>query len=377
MSTLTSSSKEDPGRGRAGLWAIVLLLTVTSLFVPIALLGRAFPWLPTKALVAIGGIAFACMPLIVALGSSWRLTKSAAVATGAGIGLIAILVVGGAAARLLYSDVRLRSVLGLPILDVGTLAGIVAGVLSAICERRQWTAGATRSKVQAIVLTIIASVVVGCVFGAAWPVLGRGVQSASLSVIKGSPTSAAAVDGFVGRLVSPLGSLLHEWNAPLHFEMGSYETQDGRLVHGDIPRYLAGDPSAGIVGGGYLFKMWGLPAAALAMWYAWRRQSRWVSVLLAAAFTCFLTGITEPIEVVLLLMAPGMFAIHALLAAAAQAMFVVLGGRFGVLISQGLLDFVVLHGSGTRAWLIWVLGPMWAIVYFGVFAKWARTRDDA
>ena len=59
----------------------------------------------------------------------------------------------------------------------------------------------------------------------------------------------------------PFG-LHHIWNVPFFFEIGEFTTAKGQVVTGDVTRFMNGDPTAGILGGGYLFKMFGLPAAA-------------------------------------------------------------------------------------------------------------------
>ncbi|MBR7518228.1 PTS transporter subunit EIIC, partial [Mycobacterium tuberculosis] len=78
------------------------------------------------------------------------------------------------------------------------------------------------------------------------------------------PRLAATVYGFVERLLIPFG-LHHIWNVPFFFEIGSYTDAAGKVVHGDINRFFAGDATAGILSGAFLFKMWGLPAAAIAI----------------------------------------------------------------------------------------------------------------
>src|SRR4029078_2365081 len=88
-----------------------------------------------------------------------------------------------------------------------------------------------------------------------------------------TPTLAVFIYGVVERLLLPFG-LHHIWNVPFFFEIGSYTKATGEVVHGDITRFFAGDPTAGILGGAYLFKMWGLPAAALAMWREGRAGER-------------------------------------------------------------------------------------------------------
>ena len=97
------------------------------------------------------------------------------------------------------------------------------------------------------------------------------------------------------------------------------DPETGKVVHGEIARFIAGDPTAGNMTGGYLFKMWGLPAAAIAMWRAARPENRAKvgGIMISAALTSFLTGITEPIEFAFLFVAPVLYAIHALLAGVA------------------------------------------------------------
>ncbi len=82
------------------------------------------------------------------------------------------------------------------------------------------------------------------------------------------------------------------------------------MIRGEIHRYTAGDPTAGNLAGGYLFKMWGLPAAALAIWHSARPENRAKvgGIMISAALTSFLTGITEPIEFSFLFVAPLLYA---------------------------------------------------------------------
>ena len=96
--------------------------------------------------------------------------------------------------------------------------------------------------------------------------------------------------------------------------------------------------------GGYLFKMWGLPAAAIAIWRCARPENRVKigGIMLSAALTSFVTGITEPIEFSFLFLAPVLYAVHALLAGAAYFTCIALGIKHGFTFSHGLIDYVVL-----------------------------------
>ncbi len=72
---------------------------------------------------------------------------------------------------------------------------------------------------------------------------------------------------FYRALLVPFG-LHHIWNVPFQMQIGEYTNAAGQVFHGDIPRYMAGDPTAGMLSGGFLFKMYGLPAAAIAIWHS-------------------------------------------------------------------------------------------------------------
>src|SRR4249919_2580995 len=121
--------------------------------------------------------------------------------------------------------------------------------------------------------------------------------------------------------------------------------------------------------GGYLFKMWGLPAAAIAMWRAARPENRTKigGIMISAAITAFLTGITEPIEFAFLFLAPVLYGIHALLAGAAYFLCIELGIKHGFTFSHGLIDYIVLFPKSHHALWLFVIGPIWALFYYGIF----------
>ena len=127
-----------------------------------------------------------------------------------------------------------------------------------------------------------------------------------------------------------------------------------------------------ILAGAFLFKMFGLPAAAIAMWHAASPQNRVAvgGIMISAALTSFLTGITEPIEFAFLFVAPVLYVVHALLAASTQFVANTLGMHMGFTFSQGGIDFLVFNVFGKFAqqwWLVLVLGPVYAVIYYVVF----------
>ncbi len=105
--------------------------------------------------------------------------------------------------------------------------------------------------------------------------------------------------------------------------------------------------------GGYLFKMWGLPAAAIAIWHCARPENRAKvgGIMISAALTAFLTGITEPIEFAFLFVAPVLYVIHALLVGVAYFLCIELGVKHGMTFSHGVIDYVVLFAE-VHPWLV-------------------------
>lgn len=149
------------------------------------------------------------------------------------------------------------------------------------------------------------------------------------------------------------------------------------VFHGDIPRYMAGDPTAGKLSGGFLFKMYGLPAAAIAIWHSAKPENRAKvgGIMISAALTSFLTGITEPIEFSFMFVAPILYIIHAVLAGLAFPICILLGMRDGTSFSHGLIDFIVLSGNSSKLWLFPIVGAGYAVVYYTVFRVLIKALD--
>ena len=157
--------------------------------------------------------------------------------------------------------------------------------------------------------------------------------------------------------------LHHVWNVPFFFQAGEFVNPvTGATVNGEIARFIAGDPTAGRMTGGYLFKMWGLPAAAIAMWRSARpdQRAKVGGIMISAALTAFLTGITEPIEFAFMFVAPLLYVIHAILAGVAYFLCIELGIKHGMTFSHGLIDFIVLFNRSSNALWFLAIGPLWA-----------------
>ena len=343
-----------------------------------------FGWMPptVSALMAqAGGVVFSSLPLLFAMAVALGLANNDGVATVAAVvGFVVMLATMGVVAPLF--GVEPKSIMGIPSIETGVFGGILIGGLAAWLFNRYYRIqlpqylGFFAGKRFVPIVTAFAAIGFGLLLAFVWPPIGAQIQRFSHWAAYSNPQLAAFTYGIVERLLIPFG-LHHIWNVPFFFEIGSFTKASGEVVHGDITRFFAGDPTAGILGGAYLFKMWGLPAAALAIWHTARPENRVKvgGIMLSAALTSFLTGITEPIEFSFLFVAPILYGLHALLAGSAQLLFQILGAKLGFTFSHGFIDYVLYYTLHTRPWLVLLVGPIWAILYYGLF-RWAIARFD-
>jgi glucose PTS system EIICB or EIICBA component len=361
-----------------------LMLPVSVLPVAGILLGvgaAKFSWLPSivsQIMEQAGGAVFGNMALIFAIGVALGFTNNDGVAgLAATVGYViltkTITVVAPIIAGLDPAAVDYASMAD-KVSNVGVLGGIVAGGIAAFMFNRFYRIalpdylGFFAGKRFVPLSTGIVAIVVGVVMAFVWPPVGALIQSFSHWAAYQNPALAFGIYGVVERSLIPFG-LHHIWNVPFFFEVGEYTNAAGQVVHGEIARYIAGDPTAGNLAGGYMFKMYGLPAAAIAMWHAAKPENRAKvgGIMVSAALTSFLTGITEPIEFAFLFVAPVLYAIHALLAGSAFVVCILLGMKHGTTFSHGLIDFVVLFAQSTKGWMFPIVGLIYAAVYYTIF----------
>ncbi len=335
-------------------------------------------WLPapvSQIMAASGSAIFASLPLLFAIGLAIGLTENDGVAALAGtVGFAVFLATLGICAKLL--GIETKTIMGMPSIETGVFGGIAVGLIAAWAFNRFYRIqlpsylGFFAGKRAVPIITAFATIVLGAVLSLIWPPIGNQIDRFSHWAVHTRPALAFAIYGVVERALIPFG-LHHVWNVPFFFQAGSYlDPATGKVVHGEIARFISGDPTAGNMTGGYLFKMWGLPAAALAIWRAAKPKSRTKvgGIMISGALTAFLTGITEPIEFAFIFVAPVLYAVHALLAGVAYFLCVVLGIKHGFTFSHGLIDYIVLFPKSHGALWLLVLGPIWAAAYYGIFS---------
>ncbi|WP_244851462.1 PTS glucose transporter subunit IIBC [Caballeronia sp. SL2Y3] len=332
-----------------------------------------------------GDVIFSNLPLIFAIGVALGFTENDGVSgIAATIGFLVMTATLGVIAT--FQGVKPDTIMGIPSIQTGVFGGILAGGLAAWMFNRYYRItlppylGFFAGKRFVPIVTAIGSIVLGAILSVIWPPIGSAIKAFSHWAAVSDPRTAATIYGFVERLLIPFG-LHHIWNVPFFFEAGSYlDPTTGKVVHGDITRFFAGDHTAGILAGAYFFKMFGLPAAAIAIWHCAKPEKKVAvgGMMVSAALTSFLTGITEPIEFAFLFVAPVLYFIHAYLAASAQFVANTLDMHMGFTFSQGAIDFVMFNLIGnkaTHAWYVFILGPIYAVIYYAVF-RVVITRFD-
>jgi PTS system glucose-specific IIC component len=358
-----------------------MMLPVSVLPVAGILLGVGsahFSWLPgplSDVMATSGSAIFGALPLLFAVGVAIGLTENDGVSALAGlVGYVVFLAALGTFAALL--GIETKVLMGVPSIETGVFGGILVGLIAAAVFNRFYRLqlpsylGFFAGKRSVPIITAFSAIALAAVLSLVWPPIGGAIDRFSHWAVHGRPALAFTIYGVVERALIPFG-LHHVWNVPFFFQAGAFtDPSTGKVVHGEIARFIAGDPTAGHMTGGYLFKMWGLPAAAIAMWRAARPEHRQATfgIMISAALTAFLTGITEPIEFAFLFVAPVLYAIHAVLAGLAYFVCVALGIKHGFTFSHGLIDYVVLFPKSHGAWWLLVIGPLWAAMYYGVFS---------
>ncbi|ATO33661.1 PTS system glucose-specific EIICB component [Dickeya dianthicola] len=357
-----------------------LMLPVSVLPIAGILLGVGsanFSWLPavvSSVMAQAGDSVFANMPLIFAIGVALGFTNNDGVSALAAVVAYGIMVKTMAVVAPLVLHMSPADIAANHMADTGVLGGIIAGAIAAYMFNRFYRIrlpeylGFFAGKRFVPIISGLAAIITGVALSFIWPPVGSAIQAFSRWAAYQNPVLAFGIYGIVERSLVPFG-LHHIWNVPFQMQVGEFTNAAGQVFHGDIPRYMAGDPTAGKLSGGFLFKMYGLPAAALAIWHSAKPENRAKvgGIMISAALTAFLTGITEPIEFSFIFVAPILYVIHAVLAGLAFPICILLGMRDGTSFSHGLIDFVVLSGNGSKLWLFPIVGLCYAAVYYTVF----------
>src|SRR2546425_2943863 len=354
-----------------------------SLMLPIAVLPAAalllrfgqpdllnLPWM-----AAAGNALFANLSMIFAVGIAIGLTGGEGAAALAG--LVGFLVFTG------VFNTIIPQVGGKPDpnITMGVLSGLIVGLVAAGLYRRFYDIRLPDylaffgGKRFVPIITALAALILGAIFGLIWPPVQGVINAGGQGIVSLGPVGTG-IYGFLNRLLIPLG-LHHVLNTYVWFQLGTYHGPKG-IVNGDLYRYFAGDPTAGnFMAGFFPIMMFGLPAACLAMIRHANFPKVAAGILLSAALTSFLTGVTEPIEFALIFVAPVLFVVHAILTGTSLAICTLLGIRIGFGFSAGFIDYVLNFSKSNTSnpLLIIVVGLVYAVLYYFIFSFFI-TRFD-
>lgn len=288
------------------------------------------------------------------------------------------------------NEKMLGTELGIDTLQTGVFGGIIIGFLTAYLYNRfhrvELPDAISLFSGERLV-PIVASfggIVMALIFYFIWPQVGGGILYIGDFIAKHTNALTVGLYGGLEKLLIPFG-LHHIYNTPLLFtEIGGiYTSLDGSRVVGDQNVYISQvidslrDPNIAITAGNYIAGkfipvMFGLPAAALAMYHVAKddRKAKAKGLLIAAAFTAFLTGITEPLEFTFLFVAPVLYGAHMVLTGLAFGIAKALGIHAGFAGGSGIIDFLLFNvlPNKSNGWIVIILlGLLFAVVYYFTF----------
>lgn len=350
-----------------------------------------------------GDIVFANLPIIFAIGVAIGMAKQekAVAALAAAIAFFimhasigALITINGGPESMLSGATA--SVCGIISLQMGVFGGILVGLGVAALHNRFYKIelpqvlsffGGTRFVpiISALVYTLV-----GILMFFIWPIIQSGIYAVGDAVLK-SGYFGTWIYGLMERLLIPFG-LHHVFYLPFwQTALGGTMMVDGQLIEGAQNIFFAQLASPNVeqfavsatrfMSGKFPLMIFGLPGAALAMYHTARPENRKKvgGLLLSAALTSMLTGITEPLEFTFLFVAPLLYGIHCVFAGLAYMLMHVFNVGVGMTFSGGIIDmflFGILQGNPKTNWLwIVVVGIFYFVVYYFVFRFLIRKFD--
>ncbi len=240
------------------------------------------------------------------------------------------------------------------------------------------------------IISTIVFLFVGIAMYFVWPLAQQGIFALG-GLVTGTGYIGTLIFGIIKRALIPFG-LHHVFYLPFwQTGLGGSMMINGQLIQGGQNIFFAQLASPDIThfssdatryfSGEFIFMIFGLPGAALAMYRCARPEKKKVAggLLLSAALTSMLTGITEPIEFSFLFVAPALFAVQVVLAGAAYMIAHILDIAVGLTFSGGLLDlfiFGILQGEAKTGWMYLIpVGIVYFFLYYFIFS-WMIRRFD-
>lgn len=291
----------------------------------------------------------------------------------------------------------ITSVCGIQSLQMGVFGGIIVGLGVAALHNRFYRIqlpsalsffGGTRF---VPIISTIVYMFVGILMYFVWPAVQNGIFALG-GLVTGSGYVGTLIFGLIKRALIPFG-LHHVFYMPFwQTAVGGTMEVAGQMVQGgqniffaqladsaniahfsaDATRYFSGE---------FIFMIFGLPGAALAMYQCAKPEKKKAAggLLLSAALACMATGITEPLEFSFLFVAPALFAVQVILAGSAYMIAHMLNVAVGLTFSGGFLDFFlfgILQGNEKTSWLrVIPVGIIYFLLYYFIFKFMIRKFD--
>ena len=290
----------------------------------------------------------------------------------------------------------IASVCGIQTLQMGVFGGILVGLGVAALHNRFYKIelpnalsffGGSRF---VPIISTVAYVGIGILMYFIWPAVQNGIFALG-GLVTGTGYFGTLIFGIIKRALIPFG-LHHVFYMPFwQTAVGGTMMVDGNLIQGGQNIFFAQLASSDVThfsadatryfSGEFIFMIFGLPGAALAMYRCAKPEKKKAAggLLLSAALACMFTGITEPIEFSFLFVAPMLFAVQVILAGSAYMVAHILNIAVGLTFSGGLLDLVifgVLQGNAKTSWIrIIPAGIVYFLLYYVLFSFLIKKFD--
>lgn len=342
-----------------------------------------------------GQIIFTNLPLLFAVGAAIGLVGGDGVAALSAVVAILIMnttmgIVSDAAAGVAAGDMAYGMVMGIPTLQTGVFGGLIAGIIAAVCYKKFYKTelpaflGFFAGKRLVPIMTALLAFLVGLAMPVIWVPFQVGLAKLSYLANETNTNISTFIFGVIERSLIPFG-LHHIFYAPFWYQFGEYTNAAGQVVSGDQAIWFAmlrdgvtNFTSATYSGAGkfltgkYPFMMFGLPAAALAMYHEAKTENKKMvgGILFSAALTSFLTGITEPLEFSFLFVAPVLYGIHCIFAGLSFMLMNMFAVRIGMTFSGGLIDYIVFgvlpgtSGFENHWYMVIIVGLIFSVIYY-------------
>lgn len=256
--------------------------------------------------------------------------------------------------------------------------GILSGIIGGACYNKFKNTklpdalGFFSGRRSVAIVTSFVSLLACVVLFFVWPLVYGGLVGFGQAILS-TGAIGAGIYGFLNRLLIPVG-LHHALNSVFWFDVAGVN---------DLANFWAGTGVTGVTGqymaGFFPVMMFGLPAAALAMYHTAKPEKKKVAgaLLAAAALSSFFTGVTEPLEFAFMFLAPAAYLLHAVLTGVSCAIVAALPTRAGFNFSAGLVDYVLSFKAphALNVAMLLVIGAAFAVIYYFAF-RFIITKFD-